>query len=181
MPTKSVKKPTAKTTKTAKTATAKKTTTNRATTARRPATTRRPAKPSVDTARPVVEPVMEKCPCGHDCKCAPECHCGDNCHCGDGAKYTRGGFGRFMVKLIMILIVFALGFGVAKVLDDGRYFPGAHVDFDDGCLDTSSVKCPQLQLAVPIMDMDQDGCITRAEFDAVYAELHRQMRAEMDD
>ena len=52
---------------------------------------------------------------------------------------------------------------------------------DDGCLDTSSVKCPQLQLAVPIMDMDQDGCITRAEFDAVYAELRRQMRAEMDD
>ena len=85
-----------------------------------------------------------------------------------------------MIKLIMVLIVFALGFGAAKLLDCDE-FRGPRVDFDDGCLVVSSVKCPQLQALLPVMDIDQNGCITSEEYRAVKTELHRQMRAQMND
>lgn len=108
------------------------------------------------------------------------CACGEHCQCGDGCRCARGGsrFGRFVIKLIVALIIFALGWAAAQLVNDGRGFRGPRVDFDDGCLVVSSVKCPQLQALLPVMDMDQDGCITRQEFRAVDAELRRQMRAQ---
>lgn len=159
MPTKPVKKTTAKP------ATTKKTT-KKTVAAKKPAkqTTKKVVTDDVAPDMTVAAaPVMEnaaKCPCGADCKCGRS-----------GSK-----FGRFMMKLIIALIIFALGFAAAKLCDE-RDFRGPRVDFDDGCLVVSSVKCPQLQALLPVMDIDQDGCITRDEFRAVNAELHRQMRA----
>ena len=167
MPTKPVKKTTLKSTA------AKKTVAKKAT-VKKPAvkkTVPQAAKPDTAAmkhvvAAPVVEAHAPQCPCG------PECKCGGDCKCA-----RRGSrFGRFVIKLIVALIIFALGFAAAKLVDNGRAF-GPRVDFDDGCLVVSSVKCPQLQALLPVMDMDQDGCISREEFRAVNAELHRQMRA----
>lgn len=156
MPTKSTKKTTAKKTVTKKTVAAKK-----------PAVKKSVKKAAPELQETIVAPEMPKCKCGENCACGADCKCG------------RGGsrFGRFMIKLIMVLIVFALGFGAAKLLDCNE-FRGPRVDFDNGCLDTSSVKCPRLQLALPAMDIDRDGCITREEYRAVKSEMHRQMRAE---
>ena len=150
MPTKTVKKAAAKP------AVAKKTTVKKA-------AVKKPA-----TKKVVVEEVKEVIPETHECTCGHECKCG----CHGGSK-----FGRFLKKLIFVLIIFALGFAAARLVDDGRDFRGPRVDFDNGCLVVSSVKCPQLQALLPVMDMDQDGCITREEFRAVDAELRRQMRA----
>ena len=156
MPTKSTKKTTAKKTVTKKTVAAKK-----------PAVKKSVKKAAPELQETIVVQDMPKCKCGENCACGADCKCG------------RGGsrFGRFMIKLIMILIVFALGFGAAKLLDCNE-FRGPRVDFDNGCLDASSVKCPRLQLALPAMDIDRDGCITREEYRAVKSEMHRQMRAE---
>ena len=168
MPTKSVKKTTAK-----KTVTTKKTTTKKAAVKKAAPQVTKPdatAKKQVAT-EPVVEAHAPQCPCG------PECKCGGDCKCA-----RRGSrFGRFVIKLIVVLIIFALGFAAAKLVDNGRAF-GPRVEFDDGCLVVSSVKCPQLQALVPVMDMDQDRCISREEFRTVTAELRRQMRmTEFDD
>ena len=171
MPTKPVKKTTVKSTA------AKKTVAKKAT-VKKPAvkkTTPQAAKPDTAAkpvvAAPVVEAHAPQCPCG------PECKCGGDCKCA-----RRGSrFGRFVIKLIVVLIIFALGFAAAKLVDNGRAF-GPRVEFDDGCLVVSSVKCPQLQALVPVMDMDQDRCISREEFRTVTAELRRQMRmTEFDD
>ena len=108
----------------------------------------------------------------------PTCKCGSNCNCGSDCKCARGGsrFGRFMIKLIMVLIVFALGFGAAKLLECNE-FRGPRVDFDNGCLDVASVDCPRLQAVLPVMDIDRDGCISHEEYRAVKQEMGRQMRA----
>lgn len=169
MPTKPVKKTTAKTT------TAKKTVTKKTVAAKKPTVKKTFKKSAPELQEPVVAPEMAA-----SCKCGAGCKCGENCACGSDCKCNRGGsrLGRFMIKLIMVLIIFALGFGAAKLLDCNE-FRGPRVDFDDGCLDVSSVKCPELQRALPMMDIDHDGCITREEYRAVKTELHRQMRAEM--
>lgn len=150
MPAKTVKKAAVKP------ATAKKTTVKKAVA----------KKPTAKKA--VVEEVKETAPEMHECPCGGGCKCGH--HCGSR-------FGHFMIKLIVVLIIFALGFAAAKFLDDGRDFRGPRVDFDNGCLDVSSVKCPQMQEVLPVMDVDGDGCITREEYRAVSREFHRQMRA----
>ena len=166
MPTKPVKKTTVKSTA------AKKTVAKKAT-VKKPAvkkTVPQAAKPDTAAMKHVVAAPVE----AH----APQCPCGPECKCGGDCKCARRGsrFGRFVIKLIVALIIFALGFAAAKLVDNGRAF-GPRVDFDDGCLVVSSVKCPQLQALLPVMDMDQDGCISREEFRAVNAELRRQMRA----
>lgn len=170
MPSKSVKKPTTKTT-------AKKTV---AANAKKPAAKKAPAKATVKKTAPkkadvkkVVSPdvVQNNIPTPE----TNECKCGQNCECGADCKCARSGgsrFGRFMLKLIMILIVFALGFGAAKLLDcQNARCPRA--DFDNGCLDVSSVKCPRLQNALPAMDANGDGCITREEYRTVVRDLRR--------
>ena len=101
------------------------------------------------------------CKCGPDCKCA---HRGSKC-------------ARFMLKLIIVLLVFALGFAAARFVDANRGFRGPRVDFYNGCLDVASVDCPKLQAVLPMMDINHDGCITHEEYRAVKKELERQMRA----
>lgn len=116
-------------------------------------------------------PMME--PMTHECQCGTGCQCGQKCKCGGGCK-----FGRFLMKLIMILIIFALGFATAKYLVGGcKHMPrGPRVEFTNGCLDMTSVKCPKLLEALPAMDINQDGCITREEYRAVKKEMRREIR-----
>lgn len=104
-------------------------------------------------------PVMESHTCG----------CGGNCRCG-GSK-----FGRFMRKLVLFVIIFALGFAAAKLCCCGPRHHGPRMHFVNGCLDVASVKCPKLAEALPAMDINQDGCITRDEF----RQVKRNMRAEI--
>ncbi len=185
MPTKPVKKTTAKTTKstakkvatkpaaaksTVKKATvkpvAKKTTVKPA--AKKPTVKKVAAKkvdaPELEQVAPVVETNDTPCACGKNCECGADCKCARR-----GSK-----FGRFLLKLIIVLFVFALGFAAAQFCNrDGCGFRCPRADFDNGCLEVSSVKCPRLQNLLPTMDADQDGCITRQEFAAARDALRK--------
>lgn len=124
------------------------------------------AMPEMTATMPA--PEMHECNCGHACACGADCKCG----CRGGSK-----FGRFMKKLIIALIIFALGFAAAKFFCcDKPHFRGPRVHFVEGCLDVASVKCPQLQAALPAMDINQDGCITKDEYRAVKKEMRREIR-----
>ena len=101
---------------------------------------------------------------------AHECHCGGACACG----CHHGKFKKFIV----LLIVFLLGFAVAKLTCcHGRHgMPKMHPRFENGCLVMDSVKCPKMQEALVNADADMNGCITRAEFGAVRRAMHKDMR-----
>ena len=101
-------------------------------------------------AKPEMKPVIVAQEVTH------ECTCGKNCKCGCRA-------GRFFKKLVIVLIVFALGFAAAKMLGCCKK---PMPRFVDGCMDITSVKCPKLQAELPMMDINGDGCITHQEFDA---------------
>jgi len=153
-----------------KTVAAKKAPVKKAAPAAKKPTAKKATTKAVKTAAPVME--MHACGGAHDCKCGGNCHCGADCHCAKcGSK-----FGRFMRKLILFIIIFALGFAAAKLFCGPRHH-GPRMNFVNGCLDTASVKCPKLLESLPAMDINQDGCITRDEFRAV----KRQMRAEIRD
>lgn len=181
MPTKPVKKTTAKTTKsTAKKVATKpaaaKSTVKKATVkpaAKKPTVKKVAAKkvaakkvdaPELEQVAPVVETNDTPCACGKNCECGADCKCARR-----GSK-----FGRFLLKLIIVLFVFALGFAAAQFCNrDGCGFRCPRADFDNGCLEVSSVKCPRLQNLLPTMDADQDGCITRQEFAAARDALRK--------
>lgn len=168
MPNKTVKKTTAKTTA------AKKTTTKKSVAAKKPIAKKTVKKAVPEIKETVVAPEMPACPCGAGCKCGA----GENCACDAECKCARrGGFGRFMLNLIMILIVFALGFGAAKLLDC-RDFRGVRPEFKDGCLVEETVKCPQMQQMLPMMDVDGNGCISHDEYRNAKIALHEQHRMQ---
>lgn len=106
----------------------------------------------------------------HTCPCGNDCHCGTPCKCGGALK-----------KIVIFLVIFALGFAATKYLDGGckHMRRGPRVEFTNGCLDMASVKCPKLAEALPAMDINQDGCITREEYRAVKKQMRREIR-EMD-
>lgn len=108
---------------------------------------------------PELKPVIVAAPETHECGCGKNCPCGCKCGC-------RGV--RFFKKFVVILIVFALGFVAAKMCCGGP-----RPTFVNGCMDVASVKCPKLQNALPMMDMDNDGCITKAEFKAFKHQMRR--------
>lgn len=105
-------------------------------------------------AKPEIKPVIVAQEVTHDCGCGKDCHCGHKCGCRAG---------RFFKKLVIVLIVFALGFAAAKMLGCCKK---PMPRFVDGCMDVTSVKCPKLQAELPMMDINGDGCITHEEFDA---------------
>lgn len=123
-----------------------------------------PAKKTVAVKKvaPVVEmptPEVKPCPCGGNCKC-----------------HKHGAFKKF----ILILIIFSLGFASAKLCCCGKKFGkmGPRPEFDNGCL---VVKCPKLAAMVPMMDADQNGCVSKAEFKAAKKQMrkHHHKPAEM--
>lgn len=175
---KSVKKPATKT------AAAKKT--------KAPAATKKVAPQKVAPKK--TAPMMEThgCACGNDCHCGPSCKCGDNCRCGAGcacgsACHCHGGFGRFMRKLIVFLVIFALGWAAAGLFQGGcpmgkrgmmHKGPNPRVHFVNGCLDATSVKCPKMAEMLVTMDADENGCITRAEYKAARRGLRAAKQVE---
>lgn len=105
------------------------------------------AKPAVTAAPVAAAPAACPQSCGCGCKC--------------------GGFGRFLKKLIVFLVIFALGFVAAKFCDHGKEFRrGMHPEFVNGCLDVTKIKCPEMAAKVAAMDTDANGCVTREEFRA---------------
>ena len=153
--------------------TTKKTTVKKAVakkTVSKPAATKKaPAKKA--PVKKVAAPVVEKYPCGCDKGCA----CGGECACAK-KKCT---FGRFLKKLILVLIIFALGFAAAKMCCcDKRGKMGPRPEFENGCL---VVKCPKMANMVPMMDTDANGCVTREEFKAARKHHRRAPRPEMPE
>ncbi len=127
--------------------------------AKKPVAKKAPAKKPV--AKKVAAPVVSEvhtCGCGHECKCAHRCGCG---------------FGRFVLKLIVFLVVFAMGYACAKMEPCGKgpkHMPRAQ--FDNGCLVMESVKCPKFAEKLAAADMNADGCIDVKE----YRTVKKQMR-----
>lgn len=158
---KSTKKPVAKT------ASAKKTVSKPAV-AKKPVAKKAPAKKPAAPKKVVAAPVVEKHPCGCDKGCA----CGGDCVCAK-KKCT---FGRFFKKLILILIIFALGFAAAKMCccKHGKF--GPRPKFDNGCL---VIKCPKLAEMAPMMDINHDGCVSKEEFKVAKKHMRRDARPEM--
>lgn len=106
---------------------------------------------------------------------ATGCPCGAQCKCG----HKHGGFGRFVKKLIVFIIIFALGFAAAKLCPfcaKYNFHRAPRVHFVNGCVDVASVKEPRLMAALPVMDINQDGCITREEYRAVKKQMRREIR-----
>lgn len=122
-----------------------------------------PAKKTVK--RTTKRPAMAEVPAPemHECQCAASCGCG--CH---GGKFK---------KFIVLLIVFALGFAVAKITCcRGHRMPKMEPNFENGCLVIDSIKCPKMQQELVFADTDMNGCITRMEFDSVKKAMHKRMR-----
>ena len=115
-------------------------------------------------------PVAEKFPCGCDKNCACGGNCAEHKHC----KCHKCGF---VKKLILFLVIFALGFAVASMTQcDKRGKMGPRPEFNEnGCL---VVKCPKMAEKMPMMDANQDGCVTKAEFKAAKKHMRRGPRPE---
>ena len=146
--------------KTNKKATAKKSVAKK--TVSKPAATKKPVAKKV-----VAAPVVEKFPCG----------CDKGCACGGECAKKKCTFGRFLKKLILVLIIFALGFAAAKMCCPGkRGKMGPRPEFENGCL---VVKCPKLAEMVPMMDTDANGCVSREEFRAARKHMKRGPKPEM--
>lgn len=102
-------------------------------------------------------------------KVAPACRCGL--------------FGCFFGKLILFIIVFALGFVSAKFIYIGKHFfrmgpPENRPEiFVDGCLDLTKIRLPEMAEKVKASDANNDGCVTREEFDAIRQEFRDENRA----
>ena len=103
-----------------------------------------PAKPAVVAAAPVCN-----CTCGH-----------------------RHGFWRFVKKLLIFVIIFALGVAACKYTCCCKKFHhgkmpgkfGMGQKFVHGCLDVSKIKCPEMAEKIAMADADGDGCITPEEY-----------------
>ena len=114
------------------------------------------------TVKKVVKPAETySCGCNQGCACGG--HCVEHAHCGCHR-------GKFWKKLVLFLIVFALGFATAKLCcchKRGGFMP--RPEFDNGCL---VVKCPKMAEKVAMMDKNGDGCVDKAEFKM--AKKHRR-------
>ena len=94
------------------------------------------------TVKKVVKPAETySCGCNHGCACGG--HCAEHTHCACHK-------GRFWKKLVLFLVIFALGFATAKLCcchKRGGFMP--RPEFDNGCL---VVKCPKMAEKVAMMD-----------------------------
>ena len=126
-------------------------------------------KKVADIKKVATAPVAEKYSCG----CDKGCPCGGDCTCAK-KKCT---FGRFLKKLILFFVIFALGFAAAKMCCcDKRGKFGPRPEFENGCL---VVKCPKMAEIVPMMDADANGCVSREEFRMARKHMKRGPRNSM--
>lgn len=102
------------------------------------------------------------------------------CGCGCGCRH--GGFWRFVKKLIIFIIIFALGFAAAKFIPcpkKGKMMhrgmePRAEM-FVNGCLDIAKIRCPEMAQKIVAADANADGCITADEFRSFGKEIRSEM------
>lgn len=93
------------------------------------------------------------------------CACGDACKCGCGC-------GKFK-KIVVLFIVFLLGFAVAKITccrgghDMQKHMRSRNPVFVNGCLDMESVASKKMRAALQNSEVNADGCITIAEYNSV--------------
>ena len=166
---KTVKKTAAKATATKK-APVKKVAVKKATVKKAPA---KKIAPAAVVETKVITPATETFACG----CGSNCACGG--HCAEHhAEHACGGFGRFIKKLIIVLIIFALGFAAAKMLAHHKpqHMRDPRAEFVNGCLDASTVKCPKMLESLPAMDTNADNCISREEYRTFMKQMKREMR-----
>lgn len=105
--------------------------------------------------------------------------CAQDCGCNGGKKCKCGGFGRFLKKLVIFLVIFALGFTAAKFCTMHkmhRGFGGPRVEFVNGCADVSKIACPEMAAKIAAADVNGDGCISKEEFKAAKKEMRKEMR-----
>jgi len=99
--------------------------------------------------------------------------CGCGCCC-----CQRSGFWHWVKKLIIVLVIFAVGVIAGKILcfhhmgmmrgggwGMGMGWRGGDM-FVNGCLDMSKISCPMMAQKVAAADANGDGCITRDEMRA---------------
>lgn len=152
----------------AKTTTTKKTTSKK--TVAKPVASKKTVAPKKQAA---TQKPMEKhteCLCGHQCSCHHG-HC-NKAHCK---------FGKFVKKLVIFFVIFALGFATAKSCCFNKHGKMFKPQFENGCL---VIKCPKMMQMAPMMDINKDGCINREEFRNARKFLKgkkHHMRAEIKD
>lgn len=117
-------------------------------------------------------PAVAVAPEMHECQCGAACKCG--CHHGKFKKF------------IVLLIVFLLGFAVAKMVPCHRFHhmhkgPYMHPVFQNGCLDMASIKCPKMLETLQASEANADGCITMVEFKEIKRAMRREMRDKMHE
>lgn len=158
----------AKTVKTKRSATATKKPTAKKATVKKP------------TAKATPNTAAHECACGAKCNCGANCACGAECKCGEKCACQKKGckFCRVLKNIIVFVIIFGLGFCAAKLCCCGPkgFHNGPRVQFVNGCIDMESVKCPKLAAALPAMDINGDGCISREEYRAVKKHMRREIR-----
>jgi hypothetical protein len=102
------------------------------------------------------------------------------CGCGCGGKCCCGRFGRFVKKLVIFAIIFALGYATAEVWNPGHYFKGfrgPRVEFVNGCVDFARISCPEMAARSAQADTNGDGCVSKAEFRAAQKQMRKEFRA----
>lgn len=120
-------------------------------------TTKTVAKRTVRTqAAPMAAPAAT-CGCGHECGCH---------RCGKFKKF------------VVLLIVFCLGFAVAKFTScPCKKHPmlNIHPEFTaEGCLNMESIKCPKMLEDLKVSEANADNCITKDEFFAMRKEMMKK-------
>ncbi|MCL1902460.1 MAG: hypothetical protein FWG18_02410 [Alphaproteobacteria bacterium] len=103
--------------------------------------------------------------------------------CCGGCACRCGGFWRFVKKLIIFIIIFALGFAACKFMCMHKHWGMGmkRMQFVNGCLDTSKIRCPRMLDKVQQMDLNGDGCITKAEMMEWKKTKRAEFRAEREE
>ncbi|MBO4480696.1 MAG: hypothetical protein J5742_03695 [Alphaproteobacteria bacterium] len=125
-----------------------------------------PRKPIKNTKKVTKKYAPTIAPEAHECQCGAACQCG----CRHG-KFK---------KFVVIVIVFLLGFAVAKVTcchkrHHMRAMPEIHPVFENGCLDMQSIHCPKMVEALQSADVNADGCVSLEEFSTTKEAMKREM------
>ncbi|MBN1324771.1 MAG: hypothetical protein JW974_00950 [Alphaproteobacteria bacterium] len=92
------------------------------------------------------------------------------------------GFCRFVRKLIVFFVIFALGYAAAIYCPHSKRFfnngPRMQEVFVNGCLDVAKLPNPDMVEKIKTADTNADNCISKDEFDAVRAEFRKENRAD---
>ena len=99
--------------------------------------------------KPIAKPIVDEMPLSDQC-----------CHC---TKRKRN-----VIITCVFIVAVIIGFVISQMFFCGcchkKHMP--RVQFVNGCVDVTTVKCPKMLENLPMMDTDNDGCITKKELRA---------------